>query len=338
MKKIFYVAGKSGGHIVPALTHAEQFLQSHPEHEIGMFTTDAPLDRQLLAATKVVRQHIPLVLGTIKRSSLLDYPRAVAGLIRAWWRSLKVLHRNAPEKVISMGGYVSIPVCLAAWVLRIPFEIYELNVVPGAAAKFLAPFATRIFVCFEKTKTFFSKKKTSFAAYPVRFSDADRVDATTARQKLGLDPHKKTIFVIGGSQGSHLLNTLIQTFIEQAGRHDLQMLHQTGAQAIDEVRAWYEQHNIAALVFPYRDDIQWCYAAADLVITRAGAGALHELIFFGKPAIIIPLEVATTGHQVDNAQAVVALDHHRWRMLRQAEFANEPRLFYEAVDRFLAKD
>lgn len=336
MKKILYVAGKSGGHIVPALTHAEQFLKLHSDYEVGMFTTDAQLDRQLLAGAPFIYQHWALPLGSVKRSSPFDYVRIVARLARAWWQSIKVLRREKPERVISMGGFVSVPVCLAAWMLRIPFDIYELNVIPGTAVKVLAPCATHIFVCFKKTTSYFSQKKTTYTPYPVRFAEHDKVDAETARRHLGLDPQKKTIFVIGGSQGSRLLNTIIQQFIER--RPDLQVIHQTGADSIMGVSAWYKQHQIPALVFPYRDDIQWCYAAADLVVTRAGSGALHEVLFFEKPAIIIPLEVATTDHQVDNAQAVVAMAPRRYHMLRQAELANEPQLFFVAVERLLSKD
>lgn len=336
MKKILYVAGKSGGHIVPALTHAEQFLKLHSDYEIDMITTDAPLDRQLLADAPFIYQHWVLPLGSVKRSSLFDYVRIVTRLVRAWWQSVKILRRERPERVISMGGFVSVPVCLAAWILRIPFDIYELNVIPGTAVKVLSPFATHIFVCFEKTKSYFSQKKTVSARYPVRFSEHDKVDKETARRHLGLDPQKKTIFVIGGSQGSRLLNTIIQQFVER--RPELQAIHQTGADSIIEVSAWYKQHQIPALMFPYRDDIQWCYAAADLVITRAGSGALHEVLFFEKPAIIIPLEVATTDHQVDNAQAIVAMAPHRYHMLRQAALASEPQLFFAVVEKLLSKD
>ena len=107
---IYYVAGKSGGHIIPALTHARQFVASHPGYEIGMFSTDASFDLQCISPVAMIKRHIPLAIGSISRTRMWHYPAFCARVLWAFVQSFKELRTTRPEKIISMGGYVSIPV------------------------------------------------------------------------------------------------------------------------------------------------------------------------------------------------------------------------------------
>lgn len=328
MKTIFYVAGKSGGHIIPALTLAQQQKTKEPT-TIGIFSTDALLDKQIISHCKDITHHIALPLHGVS----LKHPYFIVKLLYATILTLRTLWRYKPERIVSTGGMVSLPVCAAAWVLRIPFDLHEFNVEPGSAIKFLAPFARKVHVCFEATRRHLSKNVVK-ADYPVRYTEEQRISQTQARERLQLPLHKKILFIIGGSQGSRFFNVIAQQLIVQLSaeeRTSLYVVHQAGVADAIDIREFYKESETAATVFDYSDDIALYYQAADYVITRAGAGVLHELLFFNKAALIIPLEVTSTSHQVANAQACVQRDPDRWQMVRQHELQHDDKLLYQLL-------
>lgn len=313
MSWICYVAGKTGGHIIPGITEAVS--DRLKGHKILFITTDAALDASIMAQYPWIDKHEQLALGAVSYTTLWKKIKFLCTLTRAFFTSLKLLRTYKPVKVVSMGGYVSLPVCYAAWVLRIPVVIYELNAVPGAAVKLLAPLAQEVRVCFAQAQNYF--KKSVLIEYPVRFSTDDILSPIEARRALGLDVNIFTLFVLGGSQGSRFINQFVQQFVQ--GRRDIQLIHQTGVHDIEAVRAWYAEQGIPALVFAYRADLHLCYSAADRIITRAGAGALFEILFFKKKTLVIPLQTVTTDHQIDNARAMEQEHTDLFRVLLQSE-------------------
>lgn len=328
MKTIFYVAGKSGGHIIPALTLAQQQTAQEPT-TIGIFSTDAALDAQLIASCPAISHHISLSLNNIS----LKNPRTWYKIFRACITSVRTLWRYKPEKLISTGGLVSVPVCAAAWMLRIPFEVYEFNVEPGAAVKFLAPRAHKVHVCFDATRHYLRGTIVS-SPYPVRYGPSQCISPQQAREQLQLPLDKKFLMIIGGSQGSRFFNTLARHYITQLTaqeRRSLYIVHQTGSTDAGDMREIYKASEVSATVFDYSDAIALYYQAADYVVTRAGAGVLHELLFFQKSALIVPLEVTTTSHQVANAQAFVQQDPERWSMVRQQELQSDETLLHRLI-------
>lgn len=327
MKTIFYVAGKSGGHIIPALTLAQQ-QKAAQATTVGIFSTDAMLDKQLISSCTSIDHHISLPLHGVSFKHPYFFPK----LVYAWLLSLRTLWRHRPEVVVSTGGMVSIPVCAAAWILRIPFEVYEFNVEPGSAAKFLAPYARKVHTCFDATKEYLRGNVIS-SPYPLRHEVAQKISMQQARERLAIPHDKKVLMIIGGSQGSRFFNVIAQQYIVQLSapeRTSLYIVHQTGIADAQEIREFYKESETLAMVFDYSDALALYYQAADYVVTRAGSGVLHELIFFDVPALIIPLEVATTSHQVANAQAFVQKNPDRWCMVRQHEFADQS-LFYKLL-------
>jgi len=192
--------------------------------------------------------------------------------------------------------------------LRIPIELYELNVVPGKATTFLAPLATKIRICFQKTKNKFSQKECVLTDYPARFkkiTDAHMVRIGSIK-KLGLDPQKKTVLILGGSQGSLSINKKIRQWIiaNPQLKKIMQLIHQTGAQDTTDWEEFYHTAGIQAITADFFDDLASLYHAADLVICRSGAGSLFETVFFNKKCITIPLETKQNNHQVHNAMAM----------------------------------
>jgi len=329
---IALVAGHSGGHIVPCLTIASQ--QLNKEDQCIIFSTNAPLDRQIIANSSSISKHVPLKVHPPR--NWYQMPMHLIRMVGAFFQSLFHLHRAKPAKVITTGGLVAVPVCMAAWVLRIPIELYELNAVPGKAVKFLAPMATTIFVCFDKAKKYFPVAKCSRVDYPLRYRDMG-IDKVNVIDELKFDKARKVLLILGGSQGSHFINRAIAQLLIEHPELDaqLQIIHQTGASDQTDYAAQYHKLNIPAHVFAYHDNLAPFYGVADLVIARAGAGTIFETLHFKTPCILIPLETQATDHQVDNAQAIAAEYPEQFIMVRQNEIEGDSGKLMKIINHLL---
>lgn len=329
---IAYAAGHSGGHIIPCLTLAAQELKKN-ENQCIFFSTTAALDTQILKKNPLVDRHIALRVTPPRR--WYQIPGHLIRMLSAFFKSLFHMARTKPGKIITTGGLVAVPVCLAAWVLRIPIELYELNAVPGKAVKFLAPFATRIFVCFGNATKFFPATKCSLVDYPIGCDYTPQTKDEVINE-LNFDASRKTIFILGGSQGSHFINRAIaQVLIEHADlRANLQIIHQTGASDATDYATIYRELNIPAHVFQFASNLTPFYAAADLVIARAGAGTIFETLYFKKPCILIPLETRATDHQVDNAKAMAEEYPALFTVIKQDEIEKNSDMLGSAIKKY----
>ena len=214
-----------------------------------------------------------------------------------------------PSEVISTGGIVAIPTCIAAFILRIPITLYALDAVPGKAIQMLTPFCQSIYICFKGAAKHFTSTKISWVPYPIKYAhEKNGINQQTAQKNVGLTTDKKTILILGGSQGSIFLNNCIKQIIGEPtfNADTMQFIHQTGSTDETDWKQLYTSKNITAHVFSYNPELALLYTAADIIICRAGAGTLFEINFFNKKCIIIPLKTATTDHQVHNAIAMSA--------------------------------
>jgi UDP-N-acetylglucosamine--N-acetylmuramyl-(pentapeptide) pyrophosphoryl-undecaprenol N-acetylglucosamine transferase len=335
---ICFVAGRSGGHLLPALTLAQKHKKEYPDSRILFFSTGTPLDTALVKNRPCIDRYIQLNLENIPRSPL----RMIGFSLRvftSFCSSIWYLLRNKSKKVVSLGGYISIPVCLAARTLRIPVELYELNAVPGKATKFLAPFAKNIAICFEEAKNGLPQKKCTLTEYPIRFSPATKqIDHTDINNKLGFSSDRKTILILGGSQGSLFINRTVERWLEKNPSllNKVQIIHQTGAQDKNDWKGSYKQHDIPAIVFDYCEQIEDYYTAADLIICRSGAGTLFEVAHFAKKCVTIPLEAATTDHQVDNAYAIAKRYPTLFTVIRESDFKHNQQLAFNQITKQIA--
>lgn len=315
-----YVAGRSGGHLIPAMTLAHNYRTTHPLAPLYIFTANTQLDYFVMKKYPWVTRHVALSLGNVPRGLSVAWFSYLWDLVKTTAKTFSTLHRANPAFVATTGGYIAVPVCLVARALGIPIYLYNLDVAPGAAIRFLSRFATKVVVCFPETKALMPPSApVELGTYPIRFDQKDMLTKQEARTKLniGITDLTRILLVIGGSQGSHFINDLIPATITPGEKSRLFVLHQTGEGEVSRVKDLYEKNKINALVFPYRDDMAVLYQAADLAITRAGAGSLFELIFFKTPAIIIPLVSATTAHQVDNAYAIARLHPELFTVILQ---------------------
>lgn len=331
-KYIALVAGRSGGHIIPALTYADEFRTAH-NVSVLFFSTDYNLDQAIIEMYPWITKYIPLALVNFPGINLFRYPLFIFQFLKCFIISFHQLYICAPIKIVSMGGYISLPVVLAGWMLSIPVELFELNAVPGRAAFQIARFSSKINVCFEDAKKYFPKQKVHLVDYPIRFKSYEKVGKLQAVSALNLSPDKKTILVLGGSQGSRFINQLLKELAHNDSIGErFQIIHQTGPLDVEPLQLVYKNNGIVNHVFDYKHDLQLCYEAADIIIARAGAGTLFEIVFFEKPAIIIPLEIKTTDHQVDNAYAMSKMHPQLITGVRQNELIQEPSVLYKLIE------
>jgi UDP-N-acetylglucosamine--N-acetylmuramyl-(pentapeptide) pyrophosphoryl-undecaprenol N-acetylglucosamine transferase len=323
------VAGKSGGHIIPCLTVARNNSNNEPTN-ILFFSAHTPLDKKILADNPAVSWHIMLPLSSRAES----YIKLMWHTISSFFISFFYLCKHRPTHIITTGGIVAIPTCIAGFILRIPITLYSLDAVPGKAIQALTPFATSIITPFATSQKYFPAQKCSVAPYPIKYQSAETViDKHVAQEKLGLKPNKKTLLILGGSQGSLFLNQCMQQWVNDPSftSHDIQIIHQTGSVDNTDWQQFYASKNITAHVFSYYPDLALMYAAADLIICRAGAGTLFEIKFFNKQCIIIPLSTTTTTHQIDNARAMASEYPELFCTVAQNDIENDPTQLYELI-------
>jgi len=320
---IAFVAGRSGGHIVPCLTRIDALVKRYPRYQTLFFSTDGDLDKRIIGQNEHITYHIPLSIRPPHKASWFSYPLLLIQSCVAIVKSLYWLKRTNTHQVVTTGGYIALPVCIAARMLRIPIELHVLDVVPGKSLNYIARLAQSISVCFAESIAYLPKHKCFLQSYPVRFSKHDlQVSPTEARTALGLDPNVFTLAVFGGSQGSHSLNSLIINYLtlyKDKHPQGIQIIHQTGLDETARVMDAYNALGIRALVFGYHHDLARIYRACSLVVCRAGAGTLFEVEFFNLPGILVPLETRSTMHQLDNAHAMAQKHPDRYCVIRQHE-------------------
>jgi UDP-N-acetylglucosamine--N-acetylmuramyl-(pentapeptide) pyrophosphoryl-undecaprenol N-acetylglucosamine transferase len=227
--------------------------------------------------------------------------RGVGAAVRGTVRALGLLRELRPELVIGVGGYASVALVVGAWVRRLPAVLLEQNVVPGAANRMLARLARRVCVGFEATAASFPPGLAAYTGNPIR--------AGVLRALAARTPHDRpAVLVFGGSAGARRLNraTVDAVPLLRARGMELDVRHQTGAQDVDEVRAAYARLGVPARVEPFIGDMGAAYAAADIVVARAGAMTCAEVTAAGLPALLIPYPHAADDHQRRNAEVLAS--------------------------------
>ena len=328
-KPICCVAGKSGGHIIPCLQFAKkQYLKQNVP--LLFISTTAALDKKIVAQFPEISDHLELALRNVPYGQWWKLPLFIASFVQAIWKSFWYLKKHKPSGIVSTGGFVALPACIAGKLLDIPFSLFELNVIPGKAAGVLTKVATTVFICFKETQSHI-KQRCVLTPYPLRFSEQDKNSTPEeAKRQIGFNETKKLLLILGGSQGSQFLNNLIQQ-IPIPLLQNYGLVHQTGTEQVAECANFYEQNSVTAQVFAYRDNLALYYQAADLIICRAGAGTLFEALFFEKKTIVIPLETQVTDHQLANAYAMERMRPDLFFVLRQCDLIKDQGLLFKKL-------
>jgi UDP-N-acetylglucosamine--N-acetylmuramyl-(pentapeptide) pyrophosphoryl-undecaprenol N-acetylglucosamine transferase len=324
--------GGTGGHIFPALSIAEGLKQRFPEAEILFVGALGKMEMEKVPAAGFSIVGLPVAgfhRGELWRN-LLFLPKLLASL----WKAKSVVRNFKPDCVIGVGGYASGPILRVATQMGIPTLLQEQNSFAGVTNKLLGKKASRICVAYQNMERFFPQEKLVFTGNPVRKGlEGIAAMKEDALNYFGLDPDKPVVLVVGGSLGARSLNNGILAGLEKIGSSGVQLLWQTGKIYYRDIKHELEikpAGNVHLLEFIQRMDL--AFAAADLVISRAGAGTISELCVVGKPAILVPSPNVAEDHQTANAKALAV--QGAAVLIKDAE-ANE-RLVTEAL--ILVKD
>ncbi|MDR7556771.1 MAG: undecaprenyldiphospho-muramoylpentapeptide beta-N-acetylglucosaminyltransferase [Armatimonadota bacterium] len=306
--KVVITGGGTGGHVYPGLAIAEALRRRHPDAGIVFIGGDR-LEAQIVPQAGWPYRRIrarPLVRG---RGVAMVGALVATGVGAA--QALAVLARLWPDVVVATGGYVSVPVGVAAVALGRPLVLQEQNMRPGLANRVLARWARWVSVPHPAAGARLGARRVEVTGVPVR-QRALEGERARGLARWGLDPERLTLLVLGGSQGADSLNRAACRLADLLmGEGGLQLLHQTGAAHVQWVREAIDRRDrgpgaIRHVAVPYLDPIGDAYACADLVLCRAGAATLAEVTAWGLPAILVPYPHAADGHQEDNAAVLVA--------------------------------
>jgi UDP-N-acetylglucosamine--N-acetylmuramyl-(pentapeptide) pyrophosphoryl-undecaprenol N-acetylglucosamine transferase len=294
---VVFAGGGTGGHLYPAIAIADALRESDGANVTFVGVADR-LEATIVPAAGYRLETVPSrPLG----SSLARVVAVnAAGVARSWG----LLSGLRPDLVIATGGYVCFPVVTAARMrrsagaTRAPIALLELNVKPGLTNRTLAPLVDEIWGAFPVDDPRLARKYVQ-TGVPVRAAIRTLPPRAQAVARFGLDPARKTLLAMGGSQGARSINAAVRSLLEQGGLSpQWQVLLVTGA---SEWERWGRGAPAGAVALPYIDDVAAAYAAADLVLARAGASTLAELTAAGKPAILVPYPFAAGDHQTENA-------------------------------------
>lgn len=313
--KIVLATGGSAGHLFPAIEVAK-CLRSDGHEVIFLGTFGAGKNR--ISDEGFTWEE--LQAKGLQGKGMLDDFLAVLKIIQATTQAFSKLKKIKPQVVAGFGGYGAFPVVCAAVILRLPTLIHEQNVVPGRANKLLGRFVKKVAVSFNQSKTYFKSRKLVHTGCPVLFSSG-QYDRLQLSREIGIKTTQKILLVFGGSQGSQRIN---QTFCEALGlagsKLAIQVIHISGKGKLDELKKMYRNLKHPSVVFEFFEPMQKLYQLADVVISRAGASTVNELVLFRKPAVLIPYPYAK-GHQKENAAVLV--DAGTAKMVSEEELSAE---------------
>lgn len=303
MIKLMIAGGGTGGHIFPALAIANAIKKLQPQAEILFVGAKGKMEMQKVpqAGFKIEG----LDIAGYNRSSLIKNISLPFKLIKSFRQVKKIINLFKPDAVVGVGGYSSFPVLKSAQRRGILTFIHESNSFAGKSNILLGKKATKIFVASDGMEKFFSAEKIIITGNPVRNSIAQ---SNTTRQdaisSFGLDGNKKTVLVVGGSLGAKSINEVIALHLQEFRELDLQVIWQTGtATASAYIQRGKPWKNV--WVNDFINEMDKAYAAADVVISRAGAMAVTELCVAGKAVVFVPFPHAAEDHQTVNAQHLV---------------------------------
>lgn len=292
LRPVMIMAGGTGGHVYPALAVAEELmLRGIPVVWMG---TKKGIEARLVPAAGIEVDW--LGMSGLRGKGILTLLLAPLKIILACYQALKILAKRKPTVVLGMGGFVSAPGGVMAWLTRVPLLIHEQNAVPGMSNRILAKLANKVMEAFPH----------SFNSHSTHVGNPVRKEISklpVPQQRFAERSGALRIFVFGGSLGAARLNELVpQACAKLIDKKELLIKHQTGAGNFEQTQANYRHLGVKADVFEYIDEMPEMYAWADLVICRAGAMTIAELAAAGVASVLVPYPHAVDDHQTYNAK------------------------------------
>lgn len=302
--KFILSGGGTGGHIYPAIAIANELKFRFPDATILFVGAKDKMEMQKVPQEGY--EIIGLWIAGLQRKFTLENLMFPIKLFNSLRKSRKIIKEFKPDVVIGTGGFASGPLLIVANTMNIPTVIQEQNSYPGITNKLLSKKAKSICVAYENLEKFFPANKIVLTGNPVR---QDLLDVQSKREEaiayFKLDPTKNTLLILGGSLGARRINQLIESELEKFDSLNVQVIWQCGKFYLEDYKK-YNKDNVQVVAFIERMDL--VYAAADVVISRAGASSVSELCIVGKPVIFIPSPNVAEDHQTKNAQAIEEKD------------------------------
>ncbi len=304
--RVIVSGGGTGGHIFPAVSIANAIKAEYPDAEILFVGAEGRMEMQRVPAAGY--KIIGLPIAGFDRKNLLKNVVVLYKIAKSQWKARKIIKEFRPHVVVGVGGYASGPTLKTAGQMGIPTLIQEQNSYAGVTNKLLAKSAKKICVAYDGMERFFPAEKIIKTGNPVRQNLLDaKVTKAEATESFGLDPRKRTVLVIGGSLGARTVNESILQHIEDIREaKDVQFIWQTGKYYSEEIHmALAKEDPVQNMkVTDFISNMDNAYAAADLVISRAGASSISELCLLKKPCILVPSPNVAEDHQTKNALAL----------------------------------
>ncbi|MBF0504709.1 MAG: undecaprenyldiphospho-muramoylpentapeptide beta-N-acetylglucosaminyltransferase [Candidatus Omnitrophica bacterium] len=323
---VLIATGGSGGHIFPAIETAKALkTRGHTVTFAGVLG---------LGEEKIKALGYPLyslVARGLNDRSFKGWLSFGIIMFKAVFHAFDVIKKSSPDIIIGFGGYGAFPVVMAGVLMRLPTMIHEQNVVPGRANVLLSKIVKKVAISFEGSRKYFNRAKTVWTGCPCQHNVG--TSQSEALAVFGLAEGKKTLLLLGGSQGAVKLNEIFFKLMQGLSLINFQAIHMTGKKDYSFYEKSYSETNLPVKVYAFINDMSQAYAAADIVITRAGAATISELGILGLPAILIPYPFAGN-HQKHNADVLGACG--AGIVIEQKDLTD--RSLKKAVDRILNGD
>ena len=304
-RKIIISGGGTGGHIFPAIAIANALKSIDPSIKILFVGAEGKMEMEKVPAAgyQIEGLRITGLQRSMKLSNLAFPFKVISSLLKA----NKIIKKFNPQVAVGVGGYASGPLLYVATRRGIPGLIQEQNSFPGITNKLLASKVEKICVAYDKMERFFPAKKILMTGNPVRedmvVTEGKKSDAA---RFFNLDESKPTLLVVGGSQGARSINKAMKSHLKTLADSGVQVVWQCGKIFFEEAsEAVKEQNTPTVKVFDFISRMDYAYALADVIISRAGASTVSELCIVAKPAILVPLPTAAEDHQTWNCKALV---------------------------------
>jgi UDP-N-acetylglucosamine--N-acetylmuramyl-(pentapeptide) pyrophosphoryl-undecaprenol N-acetylglucosamine transferase len=296
--------GGTGGHLFPGIAVAEAARRRDPQAAILFVGSERGLEARVLPETGFALETLPI--APLRGRGSRERINALGTLAASVQRARALVRGFAPDVVVGLGGYASAPAVVAGRLAGTPIVLLEQNARPGLTTRLLARLADRVCISFPESAASFAPGKAVVTGNPVRWSGASTTGVATSAAETTTAAGGLAILLFGGSAGARTLNQAGPAMgAALADVPGVRIVHQTGAEAEVSVRAAYAAAGIDADVRSFITDMRAAYAAADLVVCRAGATTIAELAALGKPAILVPYPYAADDHQRANAESLV---------------------------------
>ena len=326
--KVVVTAGGTGGHIYPALAIINKIKEMEPNSEFIYIGTHNRMEKDIVPKHNI--KYIPIEIYGLSKKYILRDIKNVFLIGSAYHKCKKIMKDFKPDVVIGVGGYVTYPVILAAHNLKIKTFIHEQNSIPGKSNRMLAKIVDSIGISFKDSAEYFNNNdKVVFTGNPC--SENAITVKEIKKEEFGIDSKRKVVLIVSGSLGSNSINTKMIDFLNSCSGKQYDIIYVTGKDYFDEFNKNKFSKNVH--VVPFIDNMSGLLKNIDVIVSRAGASSLSEIIALSIPAIIIPSPYVANNHQYYNALSL----HNKNAIVMIEEKDLDKELLNDSIDKCLDK-